>query len=119
MVGDRAGEAHTIRAKVLATHRTPARRALWSWRTRTIANERAACGAPRWVSRGRRDDPFRLPGCAAWRQAGDGGRCVPQRGEPLRPDERLDVGRAASRLEERPGGRREPAQKAGFLAARL
>ena len=48
-------------------------------------------------------DPFRLPRRAARRQAGAGRRRVPQGGAALRPDERPDVGRAASRLEGRAG----------------
>ena len=64
-------------------------------------------------------DPFRLPQRAAWRQAGAGRRRVPLGGAALRPDERPDVGRAASRLERRAGHGGQPAEKkAAFHAAR-
>ena len=49
----------------------------------------------------------RAPG----RQAGAGGRRVPFRRAPLRPDERPDVGRPAPRLEGRAGDRGQPAAK--------
>ena len=46
---------------------------------------------------------FGYPPGAARRQAGAGRRRLPQRGAPLRPDERPDVGRPAPRLEGRAG----------------
>ena len=54
--------------------------------------------------------PFRLRNRAAGRQAGLRRRRVPFGRPPLRPDERPDVGRAASRLEGRAGHRGQSAQ---------
>ena len=68
--------------------------------------------------RPRHGDLLWLPRGGRRREAVAGQRRVPPRRQPLRPDERPDVGRPAPAVEGRPGGLAEPAEAAGLVGAR-